>query len=59
MLTTLGTYLADWALARALKLRRVRLALAAPLAAWVAVVTLAGPRIEGALDRLIVAVQPR
>jgi hypothetical protein len=59
MLTTLATYLTDWALARALKLRRVRLALALPLAAWVAAVAVAGPRFEGALGRLIAAAQPR
>jgi hypothetical protein len=59
MLTTLATYLADWALARALRLRRVRLALALPLAGWVAIVALAAPQLEGALDRLVTAVQPR
>jgi hypothetical protein len=59
MLTTLVTYLADWTLARALRMRRVRLALALPLAGWVAVVALAAPQLEGALDRLVTAVQPR
>ena len=40
MLTTLATYLLDWTLARGLKLRRGRLALAIPLLGWVALMAL-------------------
>jgi hypothetical protein len=59
MLTTLGTYLVDWTLASALHLRRVRLTLGLPLAAWVALVALAPRWLDGALSGLIAAVQPR
>lgn len=41
MLTCLATYLLDWAVARALGLRRARLWLSLPVAAWVAWVALA------------------
>ncbi len=59
MLTTLGTYLVDWTLASALKLRRVRLALGLPLAAWVALVAVAPGWLGAALSSLITAVQPK
>ena len=59
MLTTLVTYLLDWTLARPLGVRRVRLALALPLAAWVAVVALAPGTVGSALGELVTAVQPR
>jgi hypothetical protein len=59
MLTTLVTYLFDWALARALGVRRVRLALALPLAAWVALLALAPRAVGGFLGELITTVQPR
>ena len=59
MLTTLGTYLLDWTLARGLKLRRGRLALAVPLAAWVVLMALRPGLVGGALGGLIAAVQPR
>src|SRR5678815_3157768 len=49
MLTTLVTYLLDWTLARALGIRRVRLALALPLAAWVAAIALAPQTIGSVL----------
>jgi hypothetical protein len=59
MLTTLATYLLDWAVARVLKLRHVRLALALPLAAWVTCAALFSRAIGSALSSLIAAVQPR
>src|SRR5437764_15428953 len=39
-LTTLSTYSLDWVLARGLRLKRARIALAIPLAAWVALAAL-------------------
>ena len=57
-LTTLGTYILDWALAGGLRVRRPRLALALPLAAWVALVALRPAPIGRGLERLIAAVQP-
>ncbi len=57
-LTTLATYILDWILARGLALRHARLALAALLAAWVAVVALRPVAVGHALERLIAAVQP-
>jgi hypothetical protein len=59
MLTTLVTYLLDWTLARALRLSRVRLALAVPLALWVAVMAVAPGTIGSLLGGLVTAVQPR
>ena len=59
MLTTLGCYLLDWLVARALELRRPRLALALPFAAWVAFVGVWPHSLGVALGRLIVSVQPR
>ena len=59
MLTTLVTYLLDWTLARALRITRVRLALALPLALWVGVVAFAPEVIGSALTQLVTAVQPR
>jgi len=59
MLTTLVTYLLDWTLARALRIRRARLALALPLAAWVGMMALAPQALGGLLGELITAVQPR
>lgn len=59
MLTTLATYLLDWIAARALKLVRVRLALALPLAAWIAAVASEPTQIERTLAQMIAAVQPR
>jgi hypothetical protein len=59
MLTTLVTYLLDWTLARALRIRRVRLALALPLAGWVAVMALAPQAVGAILSELITTVQPR
>ncbi|HEX9103155.1 MAG TPA: hypothetical protein VF997_13180 [Polyangia bacterium] len=57
-LTTLGTYVLDWVLARGLALRRARLALAVTLAAWVAIVAARPEPIGRGLERLIAAVQP-
>lgn len=57
-LTTLATYILDWLLARGLRLERARLALALPLAAWVAVVALRPAPIAHGLERLSAAVQP-
>jgi hypothetical protein len=59
MLTTLGSYLLDWALARALRLRHVRLALTVPFAAWVAFVAWSPQTLSAALGGLIQAVQPQ
>jgi hypothetical protein len=59
MLTTLVTYLLDWTLARALRITRVRLALALPLALWVALVAFAPGTIGSALGELVAAAQPR
>src|SRR5579859_7606440 len=59
MLTTLVTYLLDWTLARPLRIRRARLALALPLAAWVVVMALSSHTVGGFLGQLIAAVQPR
>jgi hypothetical protein len=59
MLTTLATYLLDWTLARALKLRRVRLALALPLAAWVVVIALFPAEVGALLGGLVATVQPK
>ena len=59
MLTTLVSYLLDWTLARALKLRRVRLALAVPLAAWIGFMAFEGGRLSASLGHLVAAVQPR
>jgi hypothetical protein len=59
MLTALTLYLVDWTFARALGLKRVRLALAPAIAGWLVAVALAGPRLSGALGRLVAAVQPR
>jgi hypothetical protein len=59
MLTTLGTYLLDWLLARGLKLRRGRLALAVPLLAWVVLVALRPSLVGEVLSRLITTVQPK
>jgi hypothetical protein len=58
-LTTLGTYILDWLLAQGLRLRHARLALALPLAAWVAVVALRPDTIDHGFERLIAAAQPR
>jgi len=58
-LTTLGTYILDWLLARGLRLRRTRLALALPLAAWVAVVAIRPDTIDHGFARLISAAEPR
>lgn len=57
-LTTLTTYVLDWVLARGFKLRHARLALAAALATWVAVVAVRPDAVGRALERLISAVQP-
>ncbi len=57
-LTTLATYMLDWLVARGLKLRRARLALALPLVAWVAIVALQPRAVDRGLERLIAAVQP-
>ena len=57
-LTTLGTYILDWVLARGFKLKRARLALAVTLAAWVAIVAVRPDAVSHALERLISAVQP-
>jgi hypothetical protein len=59
MLTTLGTYLLDWLLARGLKLRYGRLALAIPLIAWVVLVALRPSLVGGVLTHLIMTVQPK
>ena len=57
-LTTLVTYILDWVLARGLKLRRTRLALGLPLAAWVVLVAWRPDMVSRALQRLLAAVQP-
>lgn len=57
-LTVLGTYTLDWALARGLRLRRARLALALPLAAWVALVALQTDHVDHGFQRLVSAVEP-
>jgi hypothetical protein len=59
MLTTLATYLLDWACARALALRWRRLALTVPLAGWVVAMALAPSTIGAALAHLVTAVEPR
>jgi hypothetical protein len=58
MLTTLATYLFDWLIARGLKLRRARLLVALPLAAWVAVLAFSPEPIGRVLAELITAVRP-
>ena len=57
-LTTLATYILDWLLARGLRLKQARLALALPLIAWVAIIALRPAPIARGLERLIAAVQP-
>jgi hypothetical protein len=57
-LTVLTTYILDWLVARGLRVRHARLALAVPLAAWVALVALRPAAIGYGLERLISAVQP-
>ena len=57
-LTTLTTYMLDWVLARGLRLRRARLALTLPLAAWVALMVLRPAPVGHLFERLIAAVQP-
>jgi hypothetical protein len=59
MLTTLATYLLDWTFARALGLRRMRLALALPLAAWVALIAFLPAEVGSLLGDLVAAAQPR
>ncbi len=58
-LTAVGTYVLDWLVGRALKLRHARLILAVPLLAWVAIVALLPAQLDSILARLIDAVQPR
>jgi hypothetical protein len=57
-LNVLVTYILDWLIARGLRVRHARLALALPLTAWVLVVVLRPSVIGHALERLIAAVQP-
>jgi hypothetical protein len=57
-LTTLTTYILDWVIARGLRLRHARLALALPLVAWVAFAVLRTEPLRLALEQLIAAVQP-
>jgi hypothetical protein len=57
-LTTLATYILDWLLARGLRLKYARLALAVPLVAWVAFVALRPATVGHGFERLIAAVQP-
>lgn len=63
-LTTLATYILDWAVARTLRVRVrdrsgwARLVLGLPLAAWVLVVALRPAQVTHALQGLIAAVQP-
>ncbi len=59
MLTTLATYLLDWLLARGLKLRRGRLALAIPLLGWVVLIALRPSLVSSVLSNLIATVQPK
>ena len=59
MLTTLGSYLFDWAFARALRLRHVRLALTVPFLAWVVFVAWWPDTLSAALGGLIQSVQPQ
>lgn len=63
-LTTLATYVLDWAVARGLRVRArvrsgwARVVLALPLAAWVAVVALQPAEVSRGLQELITAAQP-
>jgi hypothetical protein len=57
-LTTLCTYMIDWVLARGLRLRHARTALAAVLTAWVALVTLRTTMVGHFFGHLVDAVQP-
>jgi hypothetical protein len=57
-LTALSTYILDWVLARGLRVRRARVALALVLASWVAIVALRPDSISRGLQRLVSAVQP-
>lgn len=57
-LTVLATYSLDWLLARRLRLRRARIALALPLAAWVALVALRPAEVDRGFERLVIAVEP-
>jgi hypothetical protein len=58
MLTTLATYLLDWTMARALRLRWARVALAVPLAVWVVAMTVVPSRIEVGFAQLVTDAQP-
>ncbi|MDB4966091.1 MAG: hypothetical protein JWN44_1780 [Myxococcales bacterium] len=58
-LTTLGTYLLDWVLARGLRLRYARLALAIPLACWVVFAAARPQTVDRGFEWLIAAAQPR
>jgi hypothetical protein len=58
MAGALFTYLLDWVLARALGVRRVRLWLALPLAAWVSAVALWARPIGLTIARLVDANRP-
>jgi hypothetical protein len=57
-LTTLVTYILDWAIARGLRLQRARLVLGVLLAGWVAFVALRTDSLERGIERLIAAAQP-
>jgi hypothetical protein len=58
-LTTVGAYVLDWLVARALRLRYPRVAITVPLVMWVAIVTVVPTRLGWLFTRLIAAVQPR
>ena len=57
-LTTLVTYILDWAIARGLRLQRARLVLGVLLAGWVAFVALRTDSLGRGIERLIAAAQP-
>lgn len=63
-LTTLGTYILDWGVARGLRVRAhvrsgwARLVLALPLAAWVGLVALRPTVVRHGVESLITATEP-
>jgi hypothetical protein len=57
-LTAVATYVFDWLVGRALKLRHARLLLAVPLITWAALVVLLPTQLCSLFTRLIDSVQP-
>ena len=57
-LTTVATYVCDWLVGRALKLRHGRLFLAVPLVTWATLVVLLPTQLCWLFTRLIDSVQP-